>query len=84
MTWRIHTVNVNFEFFIYYCNNGYYIYYSPMIEEIFEVEKLNKELNTDFIFNMSKISGVHFQSPSLLKLEDKEKKISYLKNFQIY
>ena len=25
----------------------------PMIEEIFEVEKLNKELNTDFIFNMS-------------------------------
>ena len=33
---------------------------------------------------MSKISGVHFQSPSLLKLEDKEKKISYLKNFQIY
>ena len=81
MTWRIHTVNVNFEFFIYYCNNGYYIYYSPMIEEIFEVEKLNKELNTDFIFNMSKISGVHFQSPSLLKLEDKEKKDIIFKKF---
>lgn len=43
-----------------------------MIEEIFEVEKIKEDLKTDLVINVSKLDGVHFQSPSLVGIKDLE------------
>ena len=40
-----------------------------MIEEIFEVEKIKEDLKTDLLINVSKLDGVHFQSPSLVGIQ---------------
>ena len=41
-----------------------------MIEEIFEIEKIKENLKADFMINVSKLDGVHFQSPSLVGTKD--------------
>ena len=41
-----------------------------MIEEIFEVNKIKKNLKTDLLINVSKLDGVHFQSPSLVGIKN--------------
>ena len=41
-----------------------------MIEEIFEVEKIKEDLKTDLLINVSKLDGVHFQSPSLVGIKN--------------
>ena len=61
-----------------------------MIEEIFEVEKIKEDLKTDLVINVSKLDGVHFQSPSLVgikNLDDREEifqKLTILFDFEIF
>ena len=51
-----------------------------MIEEILNLEKVNRKSDIDYIFNFSKINGVHLQSPSLIKLgEQKDRQKHYKK-----
>ena len=51
-----------------------------MIEEILNLEKVNRKSDINYIFNFSKINGVHLQSPSLIKLgEQKERQKHYKK-----
>lgn len=51
-----------------------------MIEEILNLEKVNRKSDINYIFNFSKINGVHLQSPSLIKLgEQKDRQKHYKK-----
>ena len=51
-----------------------------MIEEILNLEKVNRKSDINYIFNFSKIDNVHLQSPSLIKLgEQKDRQIHFKK-----
>ncbi len=51
-----------------------------MIEEILNLEKINRKSDINYLFNFSKIDNVHIQSPSLIKLgEQKDRQIHFKK-----
>ena len=41
-----------------------------MIEEILNLDKINRESDIDYNFNFSKFDKVHLQSPSLIKIKE--------------
>ena len=48
-----------------------------MIEEILDLEKINKDSEISYIFNFSKFDKVHLQSPSLIKIKRREDRLKH-------
>lgn len=51
-----------------------------MFASILNVDEINKRLETPFTFNFSKIQNVHIQSPSLVRIKNKDERQSHFKD----
>ncbi len=51
-----------------------------MFASILNVDEINKRLDTPFTFNFSKIENVHIQSPSLVRIKNKDERQSHFKD----
>ena len=51
-----------------------------MIEEILDLETINKDSEISYIFNFSKFDKVHLQSPSLIRIKKREDRLKHFTN----
>ena len=51
-----------------------------MIEEILDLETINKDSEISYIFNFSKFDNVHLQSPSLIRIKKRADRLKHFTN----
>ena len=51
-----------------------------MIDEILDLETINKDSEISYIFNFSKFDKVHLQSPSLIRIKKREDRLEHFTN----